>query len=92
MIVQFIDTIFMMGLVMFLVGGTFFILRQNVFSRTFKNFKNFLKHTSKIESYVEEFDSTRSSHKTTKHRSRMPFFILTAGIVCISISTLLALM
>lgn len=90
MTVQIIDAIFMVGLVMFLVGGTLFILRQNVFERTLKNFKRILKHSSKIESYVGEFDN-KSPYKTNKSHLGMSIFILSAGIVCISISTILAL-
>lgn len=89
--ILFIDAIFMVGLVMFLIGGTLFIIRQNVFSRTFQNFKKLLKHSSKIESYVEEFDNKPNRYKTVKRNLGIEYFILTVGFLCISMSAFLAL-
>lgn len=91
MAVLFIDIIFMCGLILFLIGGVFFILRQRVFSRTFQNFKKLLKYSSKTESYVEKIYGNSNQYPSAERNFGIPIFILTIGILCISVSALFAL-
>lgn len=87
-----IDVIFMAGLSIFILGGFLWIIEKGIYSRVFKNFKKYFKSISKLESYVENYDSEPIKHEQEKKNNNksISFYMLTSGINLIIISTILA--
>jgi len=92
--IKMVDVIFLTGLVIFIVGGFLWIIEKGIYTRTFKNFKKLLKHTSKVESYVENYDVGTVKRKSyqRKNRKSIPLYMFANGIILIVISTILAIL
>lgn len=85
------DVIFMAGLASLLLGGFSWIIGKGIYSRIFKNFKRYLKRTSKLESYVQNHDTETINGELVQMNSiSVPFLILIIGIVLVILSSVLA--
>lgn len=87
-----IDVIFMFGLSIFIIGGFLWIIEKGIYSKAFKIFKRYLKSTSKIESYVENYDVEHIKDGKDKNNNSksIPVYVFMSGVILIIISTILA--
>jgi len=85
-----IDVVFMTGLAVLLLGGFLWIVDKGVYSRIFINFKKYLKRTSKMESYVDNYE-VESMELTKEKKGGVPFYMIISGINLITISAILAI-
>ena len=85
--VVFWDVFFLIGLVIFMLGGVFLLLEKGVFDFFFYSFKKFLKTSSKVEGYVSEVNGQGEFAVSTAKTATFPRYILFIGITIIGVTT-----
>lgn len=57
----YLDILFFGGIILFMIGGSIFLLERRVFDRFFQSFKKYLRNTSKLEEYVSETEGGQAA-------------------------------
>ncbi|MER2088399.1 MAG: DUF3899 domain-containing protein [Sporosarcina sp.] len=86
--VVFWDIFFLIGLVIFMLGGVFLLLEKGIFDFFFYSFKKFLKTSSKVEEYVAEVNGQDEFVASSAKAAMYPRYILFTGITIIIITTI----
>ncbi|WP_432354433.1 DUF3899 domain-containing protein [Sporosarcina sp. A2] len=84
----FWDGFFLLGLVVFMIGGVLLLLEKGVFDFFFYSFKKFLKTSSKVESYVSEVNDQNEFTTSPTANATISRAILFAGISIIVVTTI----
>jgi hypothetical protein len=85
--VVFWDVFFLVGLVIFMLGGVFLLLEKGVFDFFFYSFKRFLINSSKVEGYVSEVNGQCAFAANSAKTVTFPRYILFIGITIIVVTT-----
>ena len=88
--VVFWDIFFLIGLVIFMLGGVFLLLEKGVFDFFFYSFKKFLKTSSKVEEYVAEVNGQGEFALSAAKTATFSRYILLIGITIIVVTTILS--
>ncbi|WP_039042205.1 DUF3899 domain-containing protein [Sporosarcina sp. ZBG7A] len=83
----FWDVFFLLGLVVFMVGGVLLLLEKGIFDFFFYSFKKFLKTSSKVEKYVSEVNDENEFATSTAENATISRAILFVGISIIIVTT-----
>lgn len=87
----FIDAIFLVGVSLFLIGGTILIIEKRVFDFFFQSVQKFLRVTSKVDAYVASETGTVETTKRASAKFSSTTFTFTFGIILIICSLMIAL-
>lgn len=90
--IMFWDNLFLMGLVCFLFGGTLLLLRKGVFKNMIHSFSVFMKHSSKLQMYVSEKDTSIGGKTRASNDFIIAYYLLAGGILLIANSTIVSLL
>lgn len=85
--VVFWDVFFLIGLVIFMLGGVFLLLEKGVFNFFLYSFKKFLRTSSKVEEYVSEVNGQGEFAASSTKTATFPSYILFIGITIIGVTT-----
>lgn len=86
--VTYWDVFFLIGLLLFMVGGVLFLLENRVFNFFFYSFRKFLQISSKVERFVSEVNRESDYQWKLVKKSPFTFYILVTGITIIIVSTI----
>ncbi|WP_342601168.1 DUF3899 domain-containing protein [Psychrobacillus sp. FSL H8-0483] len=86
--VAYWDVFFLIGLLLFMVGGVLLLLENGVFNFFFYSFRKFLQISSKVERFVSEVNRESNYKGQPLKKSSFTLFILLTGIVIIIVSTI----
>lgn len=81
------DKIFLVGLMLFMIGGLIFIVKKGIFDNFLRVSKEFRKKTSKLEAYVSGEELPTAKFKVENPKRSFGNYILLAGVIFITIST-----
>lgn len=90
--IMFWDNLFLMGLVCFLIGGTLLLLRKGVFKNMIRSFSIFINHSSKLQMYVSEKDTSIGGKIHASNDFIVAYYLLAGGILLIANSTIVSLL
>lgn len=81
------DKVFLIGLILFMIGGTVQIIKIGVYDNFFRISKELYKKMSKLEGYVSEKDIPTATFEIKSNHMGLGNYILLTGIIIILIST-----
>lgn len=84
--IVFWDGFFLLGLVIFIVGGVLLLLEKGIFDFFFYSFKKFLKTSSKVEKYVSEVNDQNEFATSTAENATISRAVLFVGISIIIVT------
>ncbi len=81
------DSLFLLGMAIFMCGGVLLLLSRGVFNRFIYGFKVLLKDTSKLEKYVAESEEKTTHKSTPVIKNWAVYYLMVSGGLLLTIST-----